>query len=138
MNTLMDINPWNFLNDLLDSESRSFKILRNRSQGRYPPVNVFLDDNAMIIDIELPGKTAKDVELTLEAQSVTLADKPVVPEGDEKPKTPPPKPAWSRSLELPYRVDAEKASAVFKNGILRIELPKVESKSAHRIAITNG
>ncbi len=65
MNTLMNINPWSVLDDLLDVNSRVFRNMRARAAGRFPPVNVFLDDDAVIIDVELPGKTAKDVELSL-------------------------------------------------------------------------
>ena len=126
MNTLINMNPWSFLDDLLNANSRAFKSIRARAAGRFPPVNVLMDDDALIIDVELPGKTAKDVELTLEPQAVTIADKPA--EGEA---------AWRRRLELPFRVNADKANAKFTNGILRVELPKAESTAARRIAIAD-
>ena len=61
MSTLMNIDPWGFLDDLFDTGSRTLRTMRARATGRFPPVNVYLDDNAVIIDLELPGKTAKDV-----------------------------------------------------------------------------
>ena len=125
MNTLMNINPWSFLDDFLNADSRLFKSMRDRAAGRFPPVNAFLDDNAIYVEVELPGRTAKDVDLTLDPQAVTIADKPA--EGA--------KCAWRRRLELPFRVNAEKASAKFTDGILRIELPKAEAVGSHRIAI---
>lgn len=128
MNTIMNMDPWSFLDDMLKGET--FRGMRARAAGRFPPVNVFLDEGAVIIDAELPGKTAKDVELTLEPQAVTLADKPILEEGQE-----PKQPAWSRRLELPFRVDADKANARFTDGILRIELPKAETAAIRRIAI---
>src|SRR5574344_1574603 len=135
MNTLMDMNPWNILGDLLDDNSLALQKVRARAAGRFPPVNVFLDDNAILIDVELPGRTAKDVDLALEPQSITITDRPAeIPAGADGKMTPT-KPAWSRSLDLPYRVNADKANAAFKNGILRIELPRAEAKTAHRIAI---
>ena len=134
MNTLMNIDPWGFLDDLLDTGSRTLRTMRARATGRFPPVNVFLDDNAVLIDMELPGKTAKDVDLTLEAQAVVVADKPA-PVTDEKGESVQPKSAWTRRLELPFRVNAEKANAKFTDGILRIELPRAEAQGVHRIAI---
>ena len=135
MNTLMNINPWRFLDDLLDANSRTFRNMRARAAGRFPPVNVFLDDDAIIIDVELPGKTSKDVDLTLEQQAVVLSDKPASTEATGEANTSEATPAWSRRLELPFRVDADKANAKFENGILRIELPKAEKTGARRIAI---
>ena len=128
MNTIMNMDPWRLLDDMLTGEA--FRGVRARAAGRFPPVNVFLDDDAVIVDLELPGKTAKDVELTLEAQAVVVSDKPAAEEGKE-----PAQPAWSRRLELPFRVDADKANAKFTDGILRIELPKAESAGVRRIAI---
>ena len=134
MNTLIDMNPWNWLDALFDMDNRVTRTMRARAAGRFPPVNVFLDDNAVLIDMELPGKTAKDVDLTLEAQAVVVADKPA-PVTDEKGESAQPKSAWTRRLELPFRVNAEKANAKFTDGILRIELPRAETQGVHRIAI---
>jgi len=134
MNTLTELNPWNLLNTLLDTNNRVFRNVCNRAAGRFPPVNVYLDDNATIIDVELPGKTAKDVDLTLEAQAVVIADKPA-DTVDENGAPNARKPAWSRRVELPFRVDHGKANAKFVNGILRIELPRADALASHRIKI---
>ncbi len=134
MNTLLDMNPWRFLNDLLDADSRAFKSVRARAAGRFPPVNVFLDDDAVIIDLELAGKSGKDVNLTLEPQAVTVADKPAeAKDADGKPIEQ--RPAWSRRIELPFRVNADKVNAKFADGILRIELPKADAAGVRHIAI---
>ncbi|MGN0854261.1 MAG: Hsp20/alpha crystallin family protein [Kiritimatiellia bacterium] len=129
MNTIMNMNPWSLLDDMLTGEA--FRGMRARAAGRFPPVNVFLDEDAAIIDLELPGKTASDIELTLEPQAVIIADKPVPEEGKTEPKAP----AWSRRLELPFRVNADKANAKFDEGILRIKLPRAEATGVRRIAI---
>ena len=109
--------------------------MRARAAGRFPPVNVYLDDDAIIVDVELPGKTAKDVELSLEPQAVSIADHPAETTDAETGKAAEAQPAWSRRLELPFRVDADKANAKFTNGILRIELPRAEKTGVRRIAI---
>lgn len=129
MNTLMNIDPWGLL-DAVFGVNGDYKRVRARAAGRFPPVNVFLDDNAAILEVELPGKTAKDIDLTLEAQAVVIADKPAMDESGK-----PGNPVWRRRLELPFRVAADKANAKFTNGILRIELPKAEAAGVHRIAI---
>lgn len=130
MNTLMNITPLDLLGAVLGCSEEDYRSVRARAAGRFPPVNVFLDDTAVILDLQLPGKTAKDIELTLEAQSVIIADKPAIGD-DGKPGNP----AWRRRLELPFRVNADKANAKFTNGILRIELPKAEAAGVRHIAI---
>ena len=130
MSTIMNIDPWGFLDEFLDTSNHTFRAMRARAAGRFPPVNVFIDDNAAIIELELPGKTANEVSLALEPQAVTVADKPAAEEGKE-----PRQPAWSRRLDLPFRVNADKANAKFTNGILRIELPKEDAAGVKHIAI---
>lgn len=129
MNTLINMNPWALLDELFDTQSRTSRFVRARAAGRFPPANVYLDDHAVMIDLELPGRTAADVDLTLEAQAITIADKKPKAEGAPEP------PAWSRRLELPFRVNIEKANAKFTNGILRIELPKAEATGVRKITI---
>lgn len=140
------MDPWGFLDDLLDTGSRTFRSMRARAAGRFPPVNVFLDDDAVLIDLELPGKSAKDVDLSLEPQAVIIAGtrgersevKGQTEDGLDpsvQPSTSNLQPLWSRRLELPFRVDVEKANAKFTNGILRIELPKTEATGVKKITI---
>ena len=135
MNTLMNIDPLAFLDDLIDTGNRAFRNMRARAAGRFPPVNVLLDDTAAIIDIELPGKTAKDVELSLEPQAVVIAGRSGETVDAEIGKPRETRPAWSRRIELPFRVDADKANAKFTDGILRVELPKADAPAVKRIAI---
>ena len=82
MNTLLNMDPWGFLDEIFDTGSRTFRTMRARAAGRFPPVNVFLDDDAVLIDVELPGKTAADVDLSLEPQAVIIAGKKAKVEGE--------------------------------------------------------
>ncbi len=135
MSTIFDMTPWGILQDLLNVDgtrfNRVWKDLENRASGRFPPVNVFTDDDAAIVEVLLPGKTAKDVDLTIDGAEVTIADRPAEPaEGAAKAS-----PAWKRSLELPFRIDEAKATAAFKDGVLRVELPRKVEIPTHRIEI---
>lgn len=136
MNALM--NPWSLLDELLDANSRVFSSLRARASGKFPPVNVLLDDNAVIVDLQLPGKTAKDVALTLESQAVVISDKPAAKVDAATGKNIEVAPAWSRRLNLPFRINADKANAKFTDGILRIELPKADEANVRHIAISEN
>ena len=133
MNTLLNMDPWGFLDEIFDTGSRTFRTMRARAAGRFPPVNVFLDDDAVLIDVELPGKTAADVDLSLEPQAVIIAGKKAKVEGEGGGEER--QPTWSRRLDLPFRINPEKANAKFTNGILRIEWPKAEAAGVRKIAI---
>lgn len=132
MNMSMTMNdPWELFDDLLGLSDRTLRAVRERAAGRFPPMNVYLGDDAVIVDVELPGKTADEIELTLDAKSVTIANKPHSAEGEDG-KADVARRGWSRCRELPFAVDAEKAAAKFENGILRVTLPKAaEAKKTH-------
>lgn len=133
MNTLMNINPWQLFENLFDVESPTFKNVQARVAGRFPPMNAYVSDNAIIIDLELPGKTAADVDLSLEAQAVIIAaHTESAAENDDRKRTPP---AWRRRIELPFKVEDAKVTAKFTDGILRIELPRKQDECAKRITI---
>ena len=138
MNTPINLNPWSILDEMLDVDSRLFGNLRARALGKFPPVNVFLDDNAVIVDLKLPGKTAKGIELSLEPQAVVIADRPAAKVNAETGNPEEVVPSWSRRLNLPFRVNADKSNAKFTDGILRIELPKAEEANVRHIAISEG
>ena len=122
MNTLFDMTPWGLLHDLLnidtDQFNRVWKNLECRAAGRFPPVNVFTDD-----------------DLTIEDDAIVLADHPAEPEAKDGKPAEKRAPAWIRKIELPFRVDEAKATASFKDGILRVGLPKKVEAPAHRIQI---
>ena len=44
--------------------------------------------------------------------------------------------SFQRSIPLPRNVDAERAQASYKNGVLSIRLPKVESESSRTIKLS--
>ena len=93
---MLNINPWSVLSELLDANSRAFKSMTARAAGKFPPVNVYINDNAVIVDLELPGKTAKDVDLSLEPQAIVIADKPAETTDAATGKPTETRPAWSR------------------------------------------
>ena len=129
MNTLM--NPWNLLEEILNTNSRTVSRLRACAAGKFPPANVYLDDHAIELELELPGKTSQDIDLTLEAQAVVVAERPAQPaDGGEKAA-----PAWSRRFTLPFRVNADKANAAFADGILTIRLPKADEIGVRHLTI---
>lgn len=139
MNEIFDMTPWGLFHDLLNIDTdqlhRVWKNLECRAAGRFPPVNVFADDDAVRLEVLLPGRTAKDVDLTIEDDAIVLADHPAEPEAKDGKPAEKRAPAWVRKIQLPFRADEAKAAASFKDGILRVDLAKKIETPAHRIKI---
>jgi HSP20 family protein len=104
----------------------------------FPPINIWLGDNSVVVTAELPGVIRDDVTLNLQEDVLTL-------EGKREPKLQQENVNWqrreraygsfSRTVQLPYRVDADKVQARFNNGILEIELERLEADRPKKIEI---
>jgi HSP20 family protein len=86
---------------------------------------------------ELPGGKEKDMNLTVHNDTLTLSAKREVSHDKENRIYLAERGNFDiqRSIGLPARVDAEKAKASFKNGILRVILPKAPENQPKQIAI---
>lgn len=124
---------------LLQSVDLTFHGIRFGRQ--YPAVNLYDLPGEFLLTAEVPGTRSEDLELTIAAGVLTIKGKRNPPEGvpDEKFRRQERfRGAWQRSLTLPERVQDEKLSAEFNNGVLRIHLPKAASEKARQIPISEG
>jgi HSP20 family protein len=104
----------------------------------FPPINIWLGENSVVVTAELPGVTRDDVTISLQEDVLTL-------EGKREPKVQEDNVNWqrreraygtfSRTVQLPFRVDADKVQAHFNNGILEIELQRLEADRPKKIEI---
>ena len=92
-------------------------------------------DDSFTLQAEVPGFTAKDLEITVEPHCLKIAGKRETKEEEKKGKTI--RSEWCadqilRSIDLPAQVDTSKVSASLKDGILTIDLPKAtHAKTVH-------
>ena len=104
----------------------------------FPPINIWLGDNSVVVTSELPGVTRDDVTISLQEDVLTLG-------GARQPKPEQQDVNWqrreraygtfSRAIQLPFRVEPEKVQARFNNGILEIELERLEADRPKKIQI---
>ena len=103
-----------------------------------PSVDIFENDNDVVVKAELPGLDAKDIELKLENNVLTLKgerrfEKEATEENYHRIERE--YGTFSRSFSLPMAVNEDKVAAEFKDGILKIVLPKKEEAKPKPIKI---
>ena len=86
---------------------------------------------------ELPGVSDKDVSLEIHNDTLTLSANRKLDQDKENVLYSSERGAWNikRSISLPTAVEVENAKAVFKDGILRVTLPKAACNRPQRIAV---
>ena len=107
-----------------------------------PRLDVFEEGNEVVVKADLPGMKKEDVEITLTDNVLTISGER---KGEEKTETGTYRMyernygSFSRSIELPSDIVAEKTNAHFEDGVLEIRLTRSHEaeEKARKIPITS-
>jgi HSP20 family protein len=103
-----------------------------------PAVDIYETDSEIMVQAELPGVDRKDIALQLENNVLTLkGDRRFEKETnqDNYHRIERSYGGFSRAFTIPTIVDEEKIRADYRDGILKIALPKKEQVKAKQIKI---
>lgn len=144
-------NPWSVfdeLESLQEDMNRAFTgqaaggpDQRGRAWSRrqtYPLMNVWSSTDGLVIDAELPGADPQDVEISVVGDQLTLRGKVNAAEdaGEETyHRRERSAGEFVRTLQLPFRADSGSVKANYKNGVLRLTVPRSEEEKPKKIAI---
>lgn len=106
--------------------------------AEFPPVNLWEEDDALVLEAELPGLELNELEiyvtghdqLTLKGERKAPAPAKGVQHRQERGQG-----AFSRAITLPMDVDAARVEARLEHGVLSIRLPKAETAKPRKINI---
>jgi HSP20 family protein len=105
---------------------------------RTPAVDMFEKEGALFVKADVPGMTAKDIEISVNEGNLTISgerkEEKEVKEKDyyraERSYG-----RFTRQLSLPAGVDVDKAEATFKDGVVEIRLPLKEEAKTKTISV---
>ena len=103
-----------------------------------PAVDIYETDSEIMVQAELPGVDRKDIALQLENNVLTLkGDRRFEKETNQENyhRIERSYGGFSRAFTIPTTVDEDKIRADYKDGILKIALPKKEQVKAKQIKI---
>jgi HSP20 family protein len=147
----MAIVRWEPFRDLVTIQDRMNRIFEDafRVQGRggeedwlggswAPPVDIYEHDGNLVLKAELPGIDPKDVDVRVENNVLTLRgerqfDSEVKRESCHRVERA--YGTFSRSFTLPNVVDTQNIKAEFKDGVLRVTMPKREEAKPKQIQV---
>jgi HSP20 family protein len=103
-----------------------------------PLVDVFEDQDGITLKVELPEVEAKDVDIQLEGNTLTLSGERKLEKSEQREgyhRIERTYGSFSRSFTLPEQVDSEHIAAESKDGVLRIHLPKKAETKPRQIKV---
>jgi HSP20 family protein len=95
-----------------------------------PSVDIYEEGDNIILKSEMPGMTKEDIEVNLTDDTITLSGEKKKEEKIEKKdyyRLERSFGSFKRSFALPSEVQSDKAKASFKDGVLKITIPKSEA-----------
>lgn len=128
------------VNRLLDGSLAGFVGNVGLFGGWSPAIDVSQDKDKVYVTVELPGMKKEEIDVSLHDGVLTISGevKREEHEGDKKSDAFREERYYGRfhrSVTLPAEVDANKVSAVYRDGILEIELAKAETAKPKQIEV---
>jgi HSP20 family protein len=106
--------------------------------GWSPNIDIAENDNDIIIKAEIPGIDPKDIDISIEGDTLTIkGEKKEEKEhkGKHYHRVERSYGSFTRAIDLPAPVMKDKVKAEDHNGVLEITLPKMEITKAKRITV---
>ena len=102
-----------------------------------PAVDIFETDQEITLLADMPGVKAKDLNIDLRDDILTLDGEVEPPEGKSEVDVfrEYQSGKYSRQFSLSQVIDQAKIDAELKDGVLRLRLPKVEAATPRKIAV---
>jgi HSP20 family protein len=105
----------------------------------FPAVNISLSGDNAVVMTELPGLDADSLEVSVTNNLLTLrgSRKPEeLSEGDSYHRQERWHGTFTKTVELPFAIEADKVDAKFAKGVLSIVLPRAEADKPKKINVS--
>ena len=130
-------DPFAELSHLQRAMNRLFETPNGMGYAQ-PTVNLYANEEQAAVTAELPGVDPEKLNISVNEDILTISGSRQAPAEGEDITWHRRERGWgefTRTVELPFRVDADKVKARLKNGILRIALPRADADKPKKIAI---
>jgi HSP20 family protein len=144
--SIVRYDPFRDLQTLQEEVNRLFKGNLGRTfddegiaRGSWSPsVDIYENKDQIVLEAELPGMKRADFDVSVENNVITLRGERQFEkkeDADNYHRVERAYGSFTRSFTLPNTVSTEGATAEYRNGVLRVTLPKREETKARRIEI---
>lgn len=130
--------PWRDLSRLQDEVNRLFSGELDQRALTTPAINVWTNEDGAVLRAMLPDFSASDIDISVLGDSVTISGKRAAPEAHKEAtyhRREREFGSFTRTLQLPFRLEPDQVEAEFKNGMLQLTLPRAASDRPKRISV---
>lgn len=135
--------PWKVLTTLQDEMDKIFsswfgKVPSLRREAFTPSVDVSEDKDNIYVEADLPGMQRKDINIKMSGNSLVISAKKEEAKEEKKKNyycCERYQGNFYRLMDLPSSVNVSKISAMYKDGVLKVALPKKEEEKEKEVKI---
>lgn len=143
----MELMRWNPMGDILRHRFNSLfddffapgRLAADTALTNWnPSVDIFEKDDQLVISAELPGVDKKDIAVDVKGRVLTLKGERSMENEVKEEHTYRRERAYGRferAFTLPIEINPDAISAEYKDGVLRITVPKPEEHKAKQITV---
>lgn len=135
-------DPFSLITDLQNEMNRAFSRSLTRPEaferGFNPDIEVQEEEDHYLLRADLPGLKKEDFNISIQGSHLTL-------KGERKYEKEAKKKggyfseriygAFTRTMEFPTEIQADKVKAAYKDGVLEVTLPKAENAKPKQISV---
>jgi HSP20 family protein len=112
---------------------------RSRRPGDGTALNVWANDESVAVTAELPGIAPESLNLSIVGDTLTLSGSRQAVDGQAKDvvwhRRERPSFEFTRTIQLPFKVDPDQTEARVEDGVLMVALRRVEADKPRRISV---
>lgn len=108
------------------------------SGREFPALNLWSNDESAVVTAELPGVDPSELEIRVVRDELTLRGKreqEEIPEGVTRHRSEQENGPFERTIRLPFEVEDSGVKATYRQGILRLTLPRMEASRPRTIKV---
>ena len=135
------VDPWREIRQLQREMNEVFESAFGRPLESFPACNVYAADADMLVSCDLPGVSLDQLDISVMGDTLTI-------KGERKPADDVDRSAYhrrerrsgtfTRSIQLPNRVDPENVVADYQDGVLTVKMNKAPEEKPRRIEIKSA
>lgn len=132
-------DPFREMQRMQSEMNRLFSDFGNAATQEFPPMNLWAGEDSVVVTAEIPGVAGDSLDITVHEDLLTLKGKREATAEDGGNvvwhRREIPSGSFTRTVQLPFRVDGDKVQAHCRNGVLEIELHRPDADRPRKIQI---
>ena len=136
----LHVQVGNFIKNLLHGSFGNdvFSGRPNSGQQEYPALNVWVGEDDAVVTAEIPGVVPDSLDISVADETLTIKGErpePKLADNATRHRQERSYGSFTRTITLPYRVEAGKVKASYERGILSVSLPRAEVDKPRKITV---